>query len=136
MNIPLSLSLALETPSYTQHQCQSQPLTAPVSSSPALAAPAESSPFYSFRRVNLCNTRPAQGQRQRQRQRRRQLSSQRPSNKVWVREEGQGGQTLLIFGPRRVSPVPSPAVEAAISISYLKRLRTRTTILRTCHRPP
>lgn len=127
MNIPLSL--ALETPSYYH-----QPLTTPVSAAPA----EESSPFISFRRVNLCNTRPGRGQRQRQRQRRRRLPSQRtPSNKVRVQAEGdEGEETLVIFGPRRFSPVSSPAVEAAILDPYLKRLRTRTTILRTCHRPP
>lgn len=86
--------------------------------------------------VYLCNTRP---QRQPSSQK-SNLPSKAQYNKVRVKEEGKGEESLfglLVFGRRpRASPISSPAVKAAISPSHLKRLRTQTLVLRTRYRPP
>lgn len=153
MNIPLPFSpLALEAlhlhqilylhlhrphPHTHTHTNTHQPLTTPISSS---SAEGSSSFPIPYRRVNLCHTRRPQRQLSSQAS---QLPSQVPSiNKVRVRAEGEGEESLFIIiiyfldRPFRVSPIASPAVEAAIPNSYFKRLRTQTNDLRTRHRPP
>ncbi|KAI1393636.1 Golgin subfamily A member 7/ERF4 family-domain-containing protein [Hypoxylon trugodes] len=122
MNIPLwfpSLaSLVLEVPNYyqsqrfIQHLHPHQPLTTHVS-------PSKSSIPILPRRVHLCHTRQSNRRPQRRplSQTSRKLSTEVPHNKVKVKAEGEGEETLLEvnFNWRRwprPSPITSPTSPA------------------------